>query len=145
LTDAAAGTRAWAGENRAAWELDPLVEMHEGRPVQVGYTLTLYARVPTEIPPSPERRQAVMAIWDRLRAIAEALAALEPEGTALEIGPYDVEERYRRETGFRPEVSLEARIVHERDYFAPVGVDERDRLQPLEHRLRDLGLRPGHW
>ena len=46
-------TRTWAKENRAAWDLGRLVEMHEGKPVQVGYTLTLYARVPTEIPPSP--------------------------------------------------------------------------------------------
>ena len=52
-----AATRVWARENRAAWELAPLVEMHEGRAVQVGFRLHLYARVPTEIPPSAERRR----------------------------------------------------------------------------------------
>jgi hypothetical protein len=138
-------TRQWAKENRAAWDLTRLVEMHEGSPVHVGFTLTLYARVPTEIPPSTERRAAVIATWDRLRDIAQALVAQEPEGTDIEIGPYDAEERFRRENGFRPEVSLEARIVQEEDYFQPMDADDQDRLRPLEQRLRDLGLKPGHW
>ena len=138
-------TRTWAEENRAAWDVGRLVEMHEGKPVQVGHTLTLYARVPSEIPPSLERRAAVIATWDRLREIADALVAQEPAGTDIEVGPYDAEERYRRENGFRPEVSLEARIVREKDYFEPVDDGARDRLRPMEQRLRELGLRPGHW
>lgn len=140
-----AATRTWAEENRAAWDLGRLVEMHEGKPVQVGYTLTLYARVPIEIPPSPERRAAVTDTWDRLREIADALVALEPVGTDIVVGPYDAEERFRRENGFKPEVSLEARIVHEKDYFEPVDDGARARLRPMEQRLRELGLRPGHW
>jgi len=140
-----AATRTWAKENRAAWELTRLVEMHEGQAVQVGFRLHLYARVPTEIPPSAERRAAVIATWDRLRAIAHSLVALEPTGTDLEVGPYNAMERYRRENGFRPEVSLQARIFHEKDYFESVDAGDRDRLRPLERRLRDLGLRPGHW
>ncbi len=138
-------TRTWAEKNRAAWDLGRLVEMHDGKPVQVGYTLTLYARVPTEIPTSPERREAVIATWDRLREIADSLVAQEPVATDIEVGPYDAEERYRRENGFRPEVSLEARIVHEKNYFEPVDDGARDRLRPMEQRLRELGLRPGHW
>jgi hypothetical protein len=140
-----AATRTWAEENRAAWDLARLVEMHEGKPVHVGYTLTLYARVPTETPPSPQRREAVIATWDRLREIADSLVAQEPAGTEILVGPYDAEERFRRENGFRPEVSLEARIVHAKDYFQPVQDEARDRLRPLEERLRELGLRPGHW
>ena len=85
------------------------------------------------------------ATWDRLREIADSLVAQEPEGTDILVGPYDAEERFRRENGFRPEVSLEARIVPEKDYFEPVDDGARDRLRPLEQRLRDLGLRPGHW
>jgi hypothetical protein len=135
-------SRTWAEKNRAAWDLTRLVEMHQGKPVQVGYTLTLYARMPSEIPPSPERREAVIATWDRLRDIADALVPPEPPGIEIEVGPFDAEERFRRENGFRPEVSLEARIVH-RDLDP--GADDRDRLRPLEGRLRELGLRPDHW
>jgi hypothetical protein len=140
-----AGVRQWAQHNRAAWELSPLVEMHEGKPVQVGYTLSLYARVPTEIPPSRERREAVLATWDRLREIADDLVAREPRGKDIEVDAYDAEERFRRENGFRPEVTLYARIVHEEDYFEPVEAGERKTLRPLEDRLKELGLRRGHW
>jgi hypothetical protein len=117
--------------------------MHKSEPVQVGYTLNLYARVPSGIPPSSERRSAAIAIWDKLRSIAEILVDEEPQGTKIEIGPYDAEERFRRETGFKAEVSLQARIVHEKDYFEPM--DDRERLKPLEKKLRERGLRPGHW
>jgi hypothetical protein len=137
------GIRAWAEEHRAAWDVTRLVEMHEGKPIQVGFTLTLYARVPTETPPSAERRTAVVGIWDRLRSIMETLAEHEPRGTDIEIDPYDAEELYRRETGFEAEVALQARVVHQKDYFQPM--DDPDRLQPIEERLRGLGLRPGHW
>jgi hypothetical protein len=135
--------RAWAEKHRASWDITRLVEMHHGTPVQVGFTLNLYAQLPTEIPPSSERRAAAIAIWDQLRSIADLLVEREPKGTEIEINPYDAEERFRRETGFKPEVSLEARIIHEKDYFQPL--DDRDRLRSLEERLRELGLRPGHW
>jgi hypothetical protein len=135
--------RAWVEERRVSWDITRLVEMHEGASVQVGFTLNLYARVPTEIPPSSERRSAAIAIWDRLRSIVDSLAQQQPEGTDIEIGPYDAEELFRRETGFKAEVSLEARIVHEKGHFQPL--DDRDRLRPIEERLRELGLRPGHW
>jgi len=138
-------TRRWAERNRAAWELSPLVEMHKEKPVQVGYTLSLYARVPSEIPPSAERREAVLATWDRLRGIADALVEQEPEGTDIEVEAYDAEERFRRENGFRPEVTLYARIVHEDDYFEPVAAGERKSLRPLEERLKEIGLRRDHW
>jgi hypothetical protein len=141
----AASTRKWAEENRVAWELSPFVQKRGDELIQVGYTLTLYARVPTEIPPSKERREAVLATWDRLREVADALVAREPEGTDIEVDAYDAEERFRRENGFRPEVTLYARIVREKDYFEPVKVGDREKLKPIEDRLRELGLKRGHW
>ena len=111
----------------------------------MGYTLTLYARVPTEIPPSKERREAVLATWDRLREIADALVAREPEGTDIEVDAYDAEERFRRENGFRPEVTLYARIVREEDFFEPVKAGDREKLRPIEDQLKQLGLKKGHW
>jgi hypothetical protein len=52
--------------HRAAWELVPLVEMVRNEKRQTGYVLNLYARIPVEIPPSEERRQVMLATWDRL-------------------------------------------------------------------------------
>ena len=38
-------TRAWARERRVAFEIQPLVEMHDGRRVAVGFELHLYAQL----------------------------------------------------------------------------------------------------
>jgi hypothetical protein len=71
-----AACRAWAREVKAAWEVTPLAEMERGCRVQVGFELTLYARIPTEVPPGEDREAAVVALWDRLREIAESLLPL---------------------------------------------------------------------
>jgi len=138
-------TQLWAREHRAAWEVVPLVEMVRGSRRQVGYTLSLYARIPMEIPPGPERQEMVLAIWERLRGIAESLEGLGLEGERIEVFPFDAAGRLRPENDLEPEVLLEARVVHAGKYLAPVGADERTHLEPLERRLRDLGFRPGHW
>jgi hypothetical protein len=140
-----AQTRTWAEKNKAAWELVPLIEMHRGERIQVGYELDLYARIPAEIAPGGERQDAVLAIWDRLRQIAEALAPEEPAHDRLEVEPFDAAGRLRPETGFAPEVLLKARIFHASDYFKPASADERHQLRPLEERLHELGLRPKGW
>jgi hypothetical protein len=138
-------TQQWARDHRAAWEVVPLVEMVRGERRHVGYTLSLYGRIPMETPPGPERQEAVLAIWKRLRGIAQSLEGLGLEGERVEVAPFDAAGRLRPENDFVPEVLLEARVVHAGAYLAPVGADERAHLEPLERRLRDLGFRPGHW
>ena len=66
-------------------------------------------------------------------------------GTDIEVDAYDAEERFRRENGFRPEVTLYARIVREKDFFEPVEAGDRDKLKPIADQLRELGLKSGHW
>jgi len=116
-----------------------------GEKRQTGYALALYARIPIEIPPSEARSQAVLAAWDRLREIALSLGPLCGEGMRVMVDPFDAAGRLRPENRFEPEVCVTARIVHPGHYLEPAGSDERARLVPLEARLRELGLRPGHW
>jgi hypothetical protein len=141
----AAETRAWAEKNKAAWEVCPLVEMHRGERVQVGFELSLYARIPTETAAGEDRQDAVVAIWDRLCQIAESIAPAEPARARLEVEPFDAAGRLRPETGFAPEVLLKARIFHASDYFEPAEADERKFVRPLEERLHELGLRQKCW
>ena len=63
-------------EAKAAWEITPLVELRAGRPDPGGLRADLYARIPTEGPPGPERQAAIEGLWDRLREIAESLLPL---------------------------------------------------------------------
>lgn len=137
-------TRAWAAENRACWELVPLVERHQGQAVQVGFELSLFARIP-DLHASDERPAAVVALWDRLRDVALSLAPLVGGDARIEVDPFDAAGRLRPETQFAAEVMLQARIFHSSDYFAPASAADREHLRPLERRLGELGLRAKAW
>jgi hypothetical protein len=138
------GTKAWAAENRACWEIVPLVEMYQEKAVQVGFELSLFARIP-DLPASHERPAAVVALWDRLRDVAESLAPLVVGDARIEVDPFDAAGRLRPETQFAAEVMLQARIFHSSDYFAPASAADREHLRPLEQRLAELGFRAKAW
>ncbi len=138
-------TQDWARKSKAAWEIAPLVEMHKGERVQVGFELSLYARLPPDAPGTSEDDAAVEALWDRLQQIAESLLPLAGPGARIEVDPFEDAGRLRPETNFAPEVLLTARLVHASDYFAPVGESDRERMKPIETRLTELGLRQRSW
>ncbi len=135
----------WARQNKAAWEVAPLVEMHRGERTQVGFELSLYARLPPEVQASGEEEAAVEALWDRLREIAESLLSIAGDGARIDVDPFEAAGRLRPETNFAPEVLLTARLLHASDYFAPVADVDRERMKPLEARLTALGLRQRSW
>jgi hypothetical protein len=137
--------RAWAEATKAAWEIVPLVEHQRGTPVQVGFELNLYGRIPAEIAPGPEREAAAGGLWDRLREIAESLLPLAGTDGRIEVDPFEAAARLRPETQFAPEMLLTARLFHGSDLLQPVEPGERERLQPLEARLHELGLKPRSW
>jgi hypothetical protein len=137
--------RAWAAQAKAAWEIAPLVEVEKGVQVQVGFELNFFARVPTDLPPGPERQAAVERLWDRLRGIAESLLPLAGADARIEADPFEAAARLRPDTQFAPEVLLSARLFHGADLLAPVRPGDRERLKPLEDRLHELGLKARSW
>jgi hypothetical protein len=140
-----AETQDWARLNKAAWEIAPLVEMHKGERMQVGFELSLYARLPPEAQASAAEEAALEGLWDRLREIAESLLPIAGSGARIEIDPFEAAGRLRPETNFAQEVLLTARLFHASDYFAPVAEADRERMKPLEARLAELGLRQHGW
>ena len=140
-----ADCRSWAQQTKAAWEVTPLIEMERGAQVQVGFELSLYARVPVDLPPGPDRQAAAEAIWDRMREIAESLRLLAGADARVEVDPFEAAARLRPETQFAPEILLSARLFHGPDLLVPVRTGDRERLKPLEDRLHELGLKPRSW
>jgi len=140
-----ADCRTWAQKAKAAWEVTPLIEMERGAPVQVGFELSLYARVPDDLPPGPDREAATERIWDRMREIAESLVPLAGTDARVEVDPFEAADRLRPETQFTPEILLTARLFHGSDLLQPIEPGEREQLKPLEDRLHELGLKPRSW
>jgi hypothetical protein len=137
--------RTWAQQAKAAWEISPLIELERGAQVQVGFELSLYARVPVGLPAGSDREDASEGIWDRMREIAESLVPLAGPDARIEVDPFEAAARLRPETQFAAEVLLSARLFHGSDLLAPVRTGDRERLKPLEDRLHDLGLKPRSW
>jgi hypothetical protein len=135
---------AWAKEHAACFEITPLLESRAGR-IQVGYTLELYARLPLEKTPGPERRAEAERAWEELRKLALSLAPAEDRGIRVEIEPRRGAASLRAANEMEPELQLSARVFHAGDYFAPVTQEDRDKLPGLERRLTAMGLRRGHW
>lgn len=78
----------WARLHKVCYEVAPLIEMDKDQKVQVGYTLDFYARLPVDKPPGPERREAAVKIWERMREIVQSFApSTEGPFPAQDCGP----------------------------------------------------------
>ena len=121
------------------------MEMRGKERLQVGFTLDLYAALPTDAAPGPERTEESYRILQRLRSIAQSCAPEDAGEARVEIEPPRTAAYLRAENEMKPEIGLRARIFHREGYFTAVTTGERDRLSAVEKKLTTLGLRSGHW
>jgi hypothetical protein len=132
---------AWAEAHGVSFEVEPLVEMVKGRQVQVGFRISLHARLPMEKQPGPERRAAAGEIRERLLEIVRTLAPREGSRARVEIETPRTAVVLEPEGQMEPEVTLDVRVFHGDDYFAEVTLDEEKRLREVAGRLTGMGLK----
>jgi hypothetical protein len=140
LSGAGSDVAAWARAQGACFEVAPLVEMVKGRQVQVGFTVGLYARLPLETGPGPERLAAAAEIREGLREIAQSLAPREGSRARVEIEGPRVAAFFEPEAQMHPEIALTARVFHGDDYFAELTADEEATGRAVTARLAEMGL-----
>lgn len=146
MSEVGSDVPAWARAHQASFEVVPLLESQQGKKIQVGFTVTLYAGLPMDKPPGKEREAAAAALWQGLREIVGAFAPAK-EGTRarLEVDPPRFAAVLRPENELKPEIALLARVFHGDDTFAEVTQEERDKLHEATKRLTEMGLKQGHW
>jgi hypothetical protein len=135
----------WAREHRAAFEATPLVELRGSEKLQIGFTLSLYAEFPMEVPAGPQREDARRRILQELRAFVEENLSPDPSVARTELEPPRPAVVLRPENELRPEVVLTLRIFHSDQYLKPVTSGDREGMARVERRLVEKGLKPGHW
>jgi hypothetical protein len=133
---------AWAHTHKACFEVDPLVEVHKGQQVTVGYELSLFAQVPMQLP-IPERRAQSEQIYQTMRELLESLVPPDHATARLQIEPYTESAKLRPQTGYAPEVELAALVERKSESFAPLSTDTRQNLNFLEEGLVALGFGRG--
>ena len=132
---------AWAAAHGASYEVAPLVEMVRGRRVQVGFTISLFARLPVETGPGPERVAAAAEIWEALREIAQSLAPRVGPKARVDVEAQRPAAFFSPEGGMLPEVAFTARVFHGDDYFTEVTVTEEQKLRAVTGQLTEMGLK----
>jgi hypothetical protein len=132
---------AWAAAHGASFEVAPLVEMVRGRPVQVGFTISLYARLPVEGGAGRKREAAAAEIWESLREIAQRLAPRVGPRARVDVEAQRPAAFFSPEGQMLPEVAFTARAFHGDDYFAEVTVSEERKLRAVTGQLAEMGLK----
>jgi hypothetical protein len=132
---------AWADGHAAGFEVAPLVELVKGRQVQVGFTISLYARLPMDKAPGAERLAAAAGIRERLREIVQSLVPPEGSRGRVEIEAPRAAVVLEPEGQREPEVALHARVFHGDSYFAETTADEEKRVYDATRQLTEMGLK----
>lgn len=127
----------WARAHKACFDVQPLIEMHKGEKVQVGFELRLYAQMPPRGRGIDERGAQILGT---LREMLESVVGSDHPVARLEIASPSAA-RVRAETGLTPEIELSARIFRRQGTFELVHQDARQNLAFLEQGLIALGLK----
>jgi len=134
---------AWAKAHGAGFEVAPLIEQVRGRRAQIGFTVRLFARMPTDERPQKERWAEAVEVRDRLRQILQSLAP-PPGGRArLEIEPSRTAATLDPTRELEPEISVVGRVFHGDDYLAEVTEPERVKVYEGVRRLTEMGIPEG--
>jgi hypothetical protein len=137
---------AWARTHRARFEMEPLVELVEGKQVQVGLTVFLYARMPMGEKDAATRRAKAAEVQAGLREIVQTLKPAPDSPARMQVQPPRQAAVLSPQGGMEPEISVEARVFHAGDYTAEVTREEKDKLlAAVRHGLAAAGVKEGQW
>jgi hypothetical protein len=129
----------WSRARAVVYELGSLMEMVDGKQVQVGFTISLYARLPLEKPSGPARQAETVEIRERLREIVDSLAP--PEGSRAAVDFEGPRAAVVFESGRAdPEIVVTARVFHRADYFTEASLEEEIRFRRVTARLAEMGV-----
>ena len=137
--------REWAKIHRACWEVSPLIERHDGQNLQVGFQFTIMVQFPPSATDAATRRDAFPILSAQMEELVAVAFPAEGPIARFEAGPVEPSVRMRPETGFAMETQITCSVFHKDEYFSPVVAGERQRLAPLEKRLKELGLQAKSW
>jgi hypothetical protein len=136
----------WARAHRARFEMEPLVELVEGRQIQVGLTVFLYARFPMQEKGGANRRALAAEIQTGLRDIVQSLKPGGDSPARMQIQPPRQAAVLSPQSGMEPEIAVEVRFFHAGDYTKEVTREEKDKLLAgIRSGLAAAGIKEGQW
>jgi hypothetical protein len=144
LSEGGSDLTGWAKDHAARYEVAPLFEMVKGNKIQVGFTVSLYARLPLDKAPGTERRAEAAAIRERLAKLVQSLVPREGSRARVEIDPPRAAVVLESEGQREPEIALYARVFHGDEYFAEATAAEEKKVHDVTRRLTEMGFQERH-
>jgi hypothetical protein len=126
----------WVRRHKCTYDIQPVVELEEGTPTQLGYELNLHAELPLTEGSLSEAGKTLDAVRDRLGEILESLIPKDAKAR-IERVPFRRSLRFSKGTG-QPMVTRTLRVFHP-DYSA-LQPSDREKLRPTEDRLAQIGI-----
>lgn len=136
--------RAWVREARVTFEVSPLREQVDGRRLQVGVAVQLFARLPKQAHMDPGSALA-RRLQTRLRTVARAVAPEAHPAVRCRVDPARAAIYLRPEAHFAPEVQVTLRIEHRDGYLRPLTTEQRQCAEQAREGLTALGCRARSW
>jgi hypothetical protein len=133
----------WVRAHKASVEMQPLLEVHRGEKVPVGFELNLFALLGRRNPEVTDRLPEMQEIHRVLRQLLEGVVPGEHPVARLEVEPFRAAVKLRAQAEFAPEVQLSGRVVRRTETFTAVPAEARNALAFVEKGLHDLGFRRG--
>lgn len=137
--------QAWAREHKVCYDVGPLMRKDGDKLVQVGFEFEIAARLPDATAGVESRQQATRHLLSAMAQLAHRVFPTEGDVARFELAPFQPVAQLRKETGFRPEVRRVVQVYRKENFWQSVGEGDRQRLGPLEQRLRELGVKAGSW
>ena len=140
MSEALPDVAAWAKQHGANYEVEPLIELVQGRQVQVGLVISLYARLPVDDRPRQERWLDEALIRGKLHAALQSLAPPPGGRGRLEIQADRPAAFIAVSAGMVPEIAVTAHVFHGDEYFAAVTEGEKAKVYDAVKRLAQMGI-----
>ncbi|MHB8879709.1 MAG: hypothetical protein ACYC8T_38975 [Myxococcaceae bacterium] len=124
------------------YEVLPDMQVVDGQVVRVGFDVQLYGlhEHPEGVTPGcPECAR----VYAALREIAAWILPTEERPSRYEIEGFDRALHLAPDLTDRDEVRLEVKVLHRRDFFAPIDRCEKRCLAEMKQKLARLGVREG--
>jgi hypothetical protein len=137
---AAGGLQELAERHTVRFEARPEYQIVDGEKRAIGFSLELYGthdHGDSSLDPGCPK---CLRTFEDMKTIAESILPTGDRASQYEILPFDHAMTLDPGRGLRAEVVLKVKILHRRNYFAPVDECEEACLAEMKQKLKDLGI-----
>jgi hypothetical protein len=136
--------KKWIVLHKVCWELLPHQTVVDGKIIQLGFELHLYAQHFQGVRANPGCEECY-ELYKKLPEIALQVLPVENCPTRYEITPFNSSFHMRPKNNLKTEVQLMLLIIHRTNYMNPVDDCEVKCSAEIQKKLKEIGVQMKIW